>query len=601
MISKSRHYFYQDNISAIFLTTAMAMIFTEATGVIAVLIDGIIASQFLGEELYAGMSLLRPFTRIILVLAGFFAGGCAAVCSRLITQGKRRDANGVFNLAVLLALAGAAVLILFCLIFPETTLRLCGVPLSKSPELVPYMYEYLHGYLFGVVPLLLIQVTAPILVMDGGRRIFFISTIVLCVCDIAGDLLNVFVYHGGAFGIGVATSVGFIIQMLIIVIAFFIRRGYFHPSFIGLDPTYLNSLLRLGLPDYIKRLGGTLREVLLNYINIVIAVSFVAVTVRGIQGDLAMLMFCIPSGMGRALGIINGVYYRAKDRRALERLYAYGLKLSIGVSIIMGILIFVIAPLLTRLYTHNPEFIGLTIFSIRWMAVGLMFDTSIVLHQGYLQSTGSGKVSTALIIGERLFLPVAFALVLGMLFGTKGVLASYAVSRIFIIVSSFLINCVRCHGVPKEWRDIMLLPEDFGGTEEDNIYAEIRTMDDAVRESKRAYDFCLQHYADKRVSTLAALFVEEMAGNVVKHAKRKGDDAACVNYRLFADRGRICFNIMDRGDRFDPAAFYEMYHDDSPEKHVGIRMVMNMAKEVLYFNTYSSNNLTIYLDTDSEQ
>ena len=175
------------------------------------------------------------------------------------------------------------------------------------------------------------------------------------------------------------------------------------------------------------------REVLLNYINIVIAVSFVAVTVRGIQGDLAMLMFCIPSGMGRALGIINGVYYRAKDRRALERLYAYGLKLSIGVSIIMGILIFVIAPLLTRLYTHNPEFIGLTIFSIRWMAVGLMFDTSIVLHQGYLQSTGSGKASTALIIGERLFLPVAFALVLGMLFGTKGVLASYAVSRIFII------------------------------------------------------------------------------------------------------------------------------------------------------------------------
>lgn len=147
----------------------------------------------------------------------------------------------------------------------------------------------------------------------------------------------------------------------------------------------------------------------------------------------------------------------------------------------------------------------------------------------------------------------------------------------------------------------MLLPEDFGGTEEDNIYAEIRTMDDAVRESKRAYDFCLQHYADKRVSTLAALFVEEMAGNVVKHAKRKGDDAACVNYRLFADRGRICFNIMDRGDRFDPAAFYEMYHDDSPEKHVGIRMVMNMAKEVLYFNTYSSNNLTIYLDTDSEE
>ena len=195
------------------------------------------------------------------------------------------------------------------------------------------------------------------------------------------------------------------------------------------DKSLMTRSCIFGAPDFVKRMAGTLREVLFNYINIVIALSFIAITVRGIQGDLAMLLYCIPSGMGRALGTINGVYYRAKDRKALERLYAYGLKLSVGVSVIIGTLVFITAPLLTRLYTHDPQFIALTIFSIRWMAVGLVFDTSIVLHQGYLQSTGSGKASTALIIGERLFLPVAFAFVLGMLFGTKGVLAALAVSR----------------------------------------------------------------------------------------------------------------------------------------------------------------------------
>lgn len=601
MFSNFIQFFYKNNISAIFLTTAIAMIFTEATGVIAVLIDGIIASQFLGEELFAGMSLLRPFTRIILVLAGFLASGCAAVCSRLITQGKRNEANEVFNLAILLALAGAAVLIIFSLLFPSTTLRLCGVPLSRSPELIPYMYEYLHGYLFGIPFLLLIQVTAPILLMDGGRRTFVISTIVLCVCDIAGDLLNVFVFHGGAFGIGVATSIGFVMQMLVFIIAFILRKGYFHPSLKHMKPSKLNALFRFGSPDLAKRMAGTLREVFFNYINIVIALSFVAITVRGIQGDLAMLLFCIPSGMGRALGILNGVYYRAKDRKALEHLYAYGLQLGIVVSVIIGALVFFTAPLLARLYTENPLFIGLTVFSIRWMAVGLIFDTSIVLHQGYLQSTGSPVASTTLVLGERLLFPVAFAIILGMIFGTKGVLASYAVCRIFIVVASFLINCVRCHGVPRELKDVMLLPDDFGGSDADNIYAEIRTMDDVIRESERAYDFCVEHYADRRVSTLAALFVEEMAGNVVSHAKEKGDDSVYVNYRLFAERGRICFNIMDLGARFDPASFYEMYHNDSPERHVGIRMVMSTAKEVLYFNTYRSNNLTIYLETDSAE
>ncbi len=93
---------------------------------------------------------------------------------------------------------------------------------------------------------------------------------------------------------------------------------------------------------------------------------------------------------------------------------------------------------------------------------------------------------------------------------------------------------------------------------------------------------------------------EEMAGNVVEHAIRKGNDSVCVNYRLFADRDSICFSIMDLGDRFDPAAFYELYHDSDPERLFGIRMVMNMAKEVLYYNTYRSNNLTIYLETDPD-
>ena len=599
MFPKGIQQYHIDNVSSIYLTLAMGMVFTEATGVIAVLIDGIIASQFLGEELYAGISLLRPFTRIILVLAGFLAGGCAAVCSRLITQGKREDANETFNFVVFLAIAAAAVLLLFCLLFPTMTLRLCGVPLSRSPELVPFMYEYLHGYLFGIAPLLVIQVTAPILLMDGGRVSFTVSTIVLCICDITGDLLNVFVFHGGAFGMGIATSIGFIVQILIISVAFVLRKGYFRPSLRHLNTSCLKDLFRFGMPDFIKRMAGTLREVLYNYINIVIALSFVAITVRGIQGDLAMLLFCIPSGMGRALGAINGVYYRANDRRALERLYAVALTLGIGVSVIIGAFIFIAAPLLTRLYTHDPQFIALTIFSLRWMAVGLAFDTSIVLHQGYLQSTGSWKASTTLIIGERMVVPVAFAVVLGLLFGTKGVLAALAVSRIFIIVASFIINCFRCHGIPKKWSDIMLLPDDFGGTEEDNIYAEIRTMDDVVRESERAYDFCLQRYDDKRLATMTSLFVEEMAGNVVRHAERVGDDDVYVNCRIFADRGRICLNIMDLGDRFDPAAFYEMYHDDSPEKHVGIRLVMNMAKDVLYFNTFRSNNLTIYLKADS--
>ena len=87
----------KDNISRMFRSTAIAMIFTEITGVIAVLIDGIVTSQFLGVDVYSGISLLRPFTSLVLVLAGFFSTGCGIICSQKVGSGNKEGANEAFE------------------------------------------------------------------------------------------------------------------------------------------------------------------------------------------------------------------------------------------------------------------------------------------------------------------------------------------------------------------------------------------------------------------------------------------------------------------------------------------------------------------------
>ena len=70
---------HSDNIAKMYSSTAIAMIFTALTGVIAVLIDGIITSRFLGSDIYSGIALLRPFTSVVMMLASFLATGCSFV------------------------------------------------------------------------------------------------------------------------------------------------------------------------------------------------------------------------------------------------------------------------------------------------------------------------------------------------------------------------------------------------------------------------------------------------------------------------------------------------------------------------------------------
>ncbi len=159
-----------DNIASIFTATAMAMILAEFTSVITDLSDGIITSRFLGADVYSGISILKPFTSIVLVGAGFFSTGCSIVTSQLVGKGMKREANEAFHTAVLFSLIFSSLVLAACLLSPSAILRMCGIDQGKYPELNRYLFSYLNGYIIGVPALMLINVVSPVLVMDSGKK-----------------------------------------------------------------------------------------------------------------------------------------------------------------------------------------------------------------------------------------------------------------------------------------------------------------------------------------------------------------------------------------------------------------------------------------------
>lgn len=101
----------KSNIDEMLLATALPLIFTELTSIVAVFIDGITASRFLGTEVYSGISLLKPYTSMYMILAGFLSTGCSITCSRLVGTGQKEDA---YSGATLLAWASPQVSVISC-------------------------------------------------------------------------------------------------------------------------------------------------------------------------------------------------------------------------------------------------------------------------------------------------------------------------------------------------------------------------------------------------------------------------------------------------------------------------------------------------------
>ena len=272
------------------------------------------------------------------------------------------------------------------------------------------------------------------------------------------------------------------------------------------------------------------------------------------------------------------------------------MKFSLIVSGVIGALSFIGADVIAGFFTREPEVRELAIFSIRCMAVGLVLDIPSLLYSYYLQGINERILVSALNVAE-LFVPVLTAYVMGMNFGAKGVMLSIAVGKFILIILAAVMIVLRTGSL----KNIMMLPENFGGSDEDNVYTSITSEFDVIAESRLAELFCIEHGIGARESKLAALFIEETALNIIAHGKTKGRKKVSADYRISVSGGKISITLRDCCEYFDPSAFYEAHKDDSPENMSGIKIVMRLADDVRYFSAFNSNNIMIYIDTGKEK
>lgn len=590
----------RDVISKMFFSSSIAMMFTVLVGTAAQFFDGVITSRFLGNDAYSAIALFGPLNGLFLMLASFIASGNQIVCSGYIGEGKKDAANSVFAFCVLVGLGAAALLILCCAAIPDPLLAFCGVTKAGNPVLYGDMLSYMRGYMFGIPALVAVQIMGPIVILDNGKKIFSASAIVLCATDIALDLVNALVLHGGAFGMGIATSLSLTVQLAMLV-AFLLRKGSGSRfSLKAFHPQEIAELAKSGSPTLVQSLAISLRDVSINRLNLFFAVSTAAIVARGVQYDFNMVLFCISDGLASTMVSMAGIYHSANDKIGLQRVFEYGLKLSVRFAVITFAAVFLLAPQIVAFYTTDTQTASLSIFAIRCMALSQLADIPICTYINYLKGIRSRRTVILLNVMDRFVLPVSCAALLAFSFGSKGLLASIALGKLLLLGTIILTLCIKYKRFPRSMEQYMLLPESFGGSSSNNLYGSVSSMEDVVRERQRMEGFCLKQGTDAKSAKLMALFMEEMAGNVVQHGSPDARKASGAEYRLFVSDNRICLTLRDYNRAFDPTAWYRANSDAGSEVGLGIRMVLGLAEDVCYFNAFSSNNLILWLNATKD-
>ena len=230
----------------LFQNAMLTMLVAELSGAFTAIIDGMVTGRFLGPGALAAFGVGTPYFSIASIVSGILMVGCTAICTRAVGKGDKEELTRVFSLTVLLGGVLSVLLAVFGFVFADALASLFGAKASSA--LHGDVVQYLRGIFIGAPGFILFVILTPMLQLDGDSMRPKLASIVMAVVDISGDLLNVTVFKGGLFGMGLASTLSHYAALLVLLTHFLKKSDLFRFSLREVRLRTAPSLMSDGLP-----------------------------------------------------------------------------------------------------------------------------------------------------------------------------------------------------------------------------------------------------------------------------------------------------------------------------------------------------------------
>ena len=498
-------------VSTMFYDSLTAIIFAAIAGTIGMVVDGILIGYCLGEGSMAAFGIASPVFLVLYALGGVLSSGMQAKCAEMIGTGDMKKSNDFFSLSITLSTLLSVVLMAIFMFFSVPISQFLGAS-GKTAYLLNDTKMYILGLSFGIPVIIVSQCMQNSMQLDGDKTRIFIATLVTTISDIIADLINVYVIHGGMFGMAVATTISYYLGFVVYMLHFRKDNIIFHYSLKKTNWRLSQELISTGLPTAIGRFSTTLR------------------------------IFTVSVGISMTVLMISGVFYGEENHSEMKALLATSIKACVTIVSALGIIIFATAPFFAKMYIQeDSESFLICVSSIRYLAISMPLHAMCNVFINYLQGSKNLKLSHITCLFNELVMVVICAIVFGNLFGAVGVWLAFPLGKLLTLVSVVVMACIHQRKMVKGLDDMLFLPKDF---DKESIYGNTLSIDISENFAypiETLYAFCkktgmnstqienIQYIFETIISHLSSSGTK--AGTVASVRLIKKKDAFVIRYR----------------------------------------------------------------------
>ena len=384
------------------LPVFFAMLLQSMYGAVDLMIVGKFAEPLDVSAVSTGSQIMMTLTNLVTS----FAMGTTILLSRRIGEGNASQAGQVIGSSICLFAAIAAAFTVLIPLGAPALSRIMYAPAEAFAETVQYIRICGLGSVFIISYNLIGSIFRGI----GDSRTPLLTVFIACICNIAGDLLLVAVFHMGTAGAAIATVAAQAISVGISLLLMRRRELPFqvHRATLRFDGKIIRHVTKLGLPIALQDLlVGISFLVLLAIVN---SLGLIASAGVGVAEKVCGFIMLIPSAFMQAMAAFvaqnmgAGKYDRA--RKAL--LYA------IGVSTVLAIVMFAVTffhgDLLAGIFANDKQVITAAADYLKAYAIDCLLTCFLFCFIGFFNGLGMTRfVMIQGIIGAFCVrIPVAF-------------------------------------------------------------------------------------------------------------------------------------------------------------------------------------------------
>lgn len=586
-------------IRNVFKGMLLTQILSAMTVTLCLLVDSMMIGRFLGVNSMTAYGLSSPVLLVFAALGAMLSAGVQVVSGKTMGRGDIEETNSCFSVSIIASAAIVVIGLVVVFLMPDQLCMLLGAGSpSADNEIFFLTKDYLIGFIVGAPAFIFAQIMIPYAQMAGQQNRLIVAVVFMIISDVVFDLMNVYLFHGGMLGMGLASSFSYYIAVAIGLTYFISRKSIYKFSFRFFKLSTGREIVKHGIPTVINQISLVLLVYVFNRILLEVGGNL-AVAAYSVVSTVSNICYSFGSGVAAVSLTLSAVFMGDEDRSSLHALMRIMTWYAVVLDLVLTVVVIVIAPVLVGIFLEDAAAKDMALAGVRLFSLSLISCSLNTSLKNFYQGTGRQWLTQFISFTQNFVFCAIYAFVLSRFIAETGVWLAFVLGETTTLIIICVIVFVHNKRVAFSAEAFAMLSDEIGVNDHELFERVINTKEEVVKVSEELYDFCKEHGESKKTATYLSLCLEEMANNIIEYGFTSDKRKHTIDVRFMNKRKKRFLRIRDDCRSFDPVTYTQAKKDRSEDKditsHIGIRMVMNMVKDANYINSLGLNNLTLEL------